>query len=68
MSREEFIDNEPLLGSDAEQPINNSDDNELKEPPIGCCNPNSTLHRFQALILMCLLGFGMYLFNLINTS
>lgn len=61
MSRGEFLDNEPLLSSDAEQPINNSDDNELKEPPTGgCCNPNSTLHRFQALILMCLLGFGMY--------
>lgn len=58
MPRGEFIDNEPLLGSDAEQPINNSDDNELTEPPTGCCNPSSGHHRFQALILMCLLGFG----------
>jgi hypothetical protein len=23
-----------------------------------CCNPNYSLHRFMALIFMCLLGFG----------
>lgn len=23
-----------------------------------CCNPSHTLHRFMALLLMCLLGFG----------
>lgn len=23
-----------------------------------CCNPSSTCHRFIALILMCLVGFG----------
>lgn len=61
MSRGEYIDNEPLLGSDAEQPINNSDDNELTELSTGCCHPTSSFHRFQALILMCLLGFGKYL-------
>lgn len=38
-------------------------DNELDPEPTGCgasmcCNPNSGLHRFIALIFMCLLGFG----------
>lgn len=60
MAPGDFIDNEPLLGSDADQPINNSDDNELKEQPPGCCHPSSKFHRFQALILMCLLGFGKF--------
>jgi hypothetical protein len=23
-----------------------------------CCNPSHTLHRFMALLFMCLLGFG----------
>lgn len=40
-----------------------SDDDELAERLTGCgasacCNPSSFLHRFQALILMCLVGFG----------
>ncbi|XP_069677136.1 lysosomal dipeptide transporter MFSD1-like isoform X1 [Periplaneta americana] len=25
-----------------------------------CCNPNHALHRFMALLFMCLLGFGSY--------
>lgn len=38
-------------------------DNELQEVLTGCaatacCNPTSFLHRFIALILMCLVGFG----------
>lgn len=38
-------------------------DDELTEPLTGCastacCNPSATLHRFIALIFMCLLGFG----------
>lgn len=38
-------------------------DNELQEVLTGCgatacCNPAATLHRFIALILMCLVGFG----------
>lgn len=38
-------------------------DNELDPAPSGCgasmcCNPSSGLHRFIALIFMCLLGFG----------
>lgn len=38
-------------------------DNELQEPLTGCgasacCDPSSTLYRFIALILMCLVGFG----------
>lgn len=40
-------------------------DNELDPAPSGCgasmcCNPSSGLHRFIALIFMCLLGFGSY--------
>ncbi|XP_055859252.1 major facilitator superfamily domain-containing protein 1 [Episyrphus balteatus] len=40
-------------------------DNELDPAPTGCgasmcCNPSSGLHRFIALIFMCLLGFGSY--------
>uniref|UniRef100_A0A1A9VXR8 Lysosomal dipeptide transporter MFSD1 n=1 Tax=Glossina austeni TaxID=7395 RepID=A0A1A9VXR8_GLOAU len=39
-------------------------DNELDFEPVGCssacCNPTSSLHRFLALIFMCLLGFGSY--------
>lgn len=38
-------------------------DNELDLQPSGCgssmcCNPASGVHRFIALIFMCLLGFG----------
>jgi hypothetical protein len=25
-----------------------------------CCNPSHALHRFMALLFMCLLGFGKY--------
>uniref|UniRef100_A0A0K8WHX6 Lysosomal dipeptide transporter MFSD1 n=1 Tax=Bactrocera latifrons TaxID=174628 RepID=A0A0K8WHX6_BACLA len=40
-------------------------DNELDLQPSGCgssmcCNPTSGVHRFIALIFMCLLGFGSY--------
>ena len=46
-----------------------SDDNEFQEELSGweataCCNPSTRLHRFQALMLMCLLGIGKY--NSIN--
>lgn len=39
------------------------EDDELAEPLTGCaatacCNPTASLHRFIALIFMCLLGFG----------
>lgn len=49
---------------DQSRPIlRDQDDNELDLQPTGCgasacCNPSSTLHRFIALIFMCLLGFG----------
>lgn len=41
-------------------------DNELQEVLTGCgatacCNPSATVHRFIALILMCLVGFGEYI-------
>lgn len=45
------------------QPILRDYDNELDLEPSGCgqtacCNPSLSLHRFIALIFMCLLGFG----------
>lgn len=39
-------------------------DDELNQQVTGCCgssaccNPTSGCHRFMALILMCLIGFG----------
>ncbi|XP_037958170.1 major facilitator superfamily domain-containing protein 1 isoform X2 [Teleopsis dalmanni] len=41
------------------------EDNELDLQPTGCgatacCNPSGVLHRFIALVFMCLLGFGSY--------
>lgn len=48
-------------------------DNELQEVLTGCgatacCNPSATVHRFIALILMCLVGFGKYKFCLLNKN
>ncbi|XP_058816315.1 major facilitator superfamily domain-containing protein 1-like [Topomyia yanbarensis] len=45
--------------------LHQSDDDELRQEQPGCgssvcCNPTSALHRFIALILMCLVGFGSY--------
>lgn len=58
MSRD---DNVPILG-DTDDPSN---DNELDTQTDCCsklaiCDPKSRFHRFLALILMCLLGFGEY--------
>lgn len=53
-----------LRDTDDELPSNiRTDDNEFEEHNIGCagtacCNPSSRLHRFIALIFMCLIGFG----------
>lgn len=43
--------------------VRQSDDDELSQRATGCgasacCNPSSAIHRFMALILMCLVGFG----------
>ncbi|XP_055546057.1 major facilitator superfamily domain-containing protein 1-like isoform X2 [Wyeomyia smithii] len=46
--------------------LRQSDDDELSQRGLSgcgssaCCNPTSFLHRFMALILMCLVGFGSY--------
>lgn len=64
----------PILqpDTDSEEPpatgsriLRQSDDDELSQGRTGCgtsacCNPSSALHRFMALILMCLVGFGSY--------
>lgn len=57
----------PMLQSDDEERANRNRlyaDDELGRQVSGCgasacCNPSSMLHRFIALILMCLVGFGM---------
>lgn len=55
-------DRQPILQD--ETPANyQTDDNELMEELDGCaatacCNPSASLHRFIALIFMCLVGFG----------
>lgn len=60
MSSDENATN-PILG-DTDDPSN---DNELDVQTdccskLACCDPKSTFHRFLALMLMCLLGFGEY--------
>lgn len=65
----------PILqpDTDSEEPptgsriLRRSDDDELSEGRSGCgssacCNPSSALHRFMALIFMCLVGFGEFSF------
>lgn len=59
-------DDELPIISDDEQEISNRNshqqqqqrDNELEIGGCGCCNPRSGVHRFIALVFMCLLGFG----------
>lgn len=53
----------PILQSDDEERNRRSfNDDELDAASSGCgavcCNPASTCHRFIALLLMCLVGFG----------
>ncbi|XP_002062411.4 major facilitator superfamily domain-containing protein 1 [Drosophila willistoni] len=63
---ERIVDNEQVVPGgpdtdvDEERRITNTQDNELNLPSGGCCMPSSTMHRFLALIFMCLLGFGSY--------
>lgn len=57
------------LGEPILQSVDPNEDNELDEHPTGCgasacCNPRSSVHRFIALVFMCLVGFGMYIANL----
>lgn len=60
----------PILHSDEDEHRNRRtfNDDELdagNEFGGVCCNPSSTCHRFIALILMCLVGFGEYFSDLI---
>lgn len=52
----------PIMHSDDDEGTNRRtfNDDELDAGGSGgcCCNPASTCHRFIALILMCLVGFG----------
>ena len=61
-------DTQPIIDSeDGAQSIRRSArDNEMDPQATccggsACCNPSSGIHRFSALIFMCLLGFGNYL-------
>lgn len=79
MSREErqpIVDVSSSSGDDEAKPVvrrRSTRDTELALPKDpGCCDPESTPHRFLALVFMCLLGFGMSLeflekYSLINT-
>lgn len=58
----------PLVQNDHDNELQRNDsqssDDELHEELTGCgatvcCDPSSKCHRFLALILMCLVGFGM---------
>lgn len=56
-------DRQPILQDDTTAHNYQTDDNELMEELHGCaatacCNPSASLHRFIALIFMCLVGFG----------
>lgn len=42
------------------QTFNDDELNTAFEFGGGCCNPSSTCHRFIALLLICLTGFGEY--------
>lgn len=64
----------PILHSDDDdhENLQNFNDDELKPENAfgeGCSNPSSAGHRFIALLLMCLMGFGEYFqyFRLLNS-
>lgn len=62
----------PILHSDDDEGRNRrtfNDDELNAESGVGgcCCNPSSTCHRFIALILMCLVGFGNFVLILFYT-
>lgn len=55
----------PILHSDDEERNHRTfNDDELNRETgcTACCNPSSGCHRFIAMILMCLVGFGNVLF------
>ncbi|XP_058453968.1 major facilitator superfamily domain-containing protein 1-like isoform X2 [Malaya genurostris] len=56
---------DPPNGARRRNDRHDDDDGDREQQPVGCgssacCNPSSALHRFMALILMCLVGFGSY--------
>jgi hypothetical protein len=59
-------DQVPILQDEPDANVNyQANDDELMEELTGCaatacCNPSASLHRFIALIFMCLVGFGEY--------
>lgn len=53
----------PIISDDEDIRSNRNQqqrDNELGvgESSCGCCDPRTGIHRFIALVFMCLLGFG----------
>ena len=64
-SRQPILQSEQPVGNIALLPIGDDQEDELSEQLTGCgasplCNPTHKCHRFIALMLMCLLGFGSY--------
>lgn len=55
----------PIISDDEENVsrrnnVTQQRDNELSESGCRCCDPRSGIHRFIALVFMCLLGFGKF--------
>lgn len=68
MSLHRRDDELPIISDDDEQQVISNRvvqrDNELGESSgCGCCDPRSGIHRFIALVFMCLLGFGEFKLN-----
>lgn len=64
MGRDDDELSRPIM-EDTDYQSGNQIDNELDPELTGCgatacCNPSHSVHRFIALIFMCLLGFGSY--------
>lgn len=62
----------PILQDEDGNGGRSDSENELEEQLVGCgasacCNPSSTCHRFMALILMCLVGFGKFFVQTISS-
>lgn len=43
--------------------VPNENREEEDDQPQGCCDPRAPGQRFLGLILMCVLGFGMFFFS-----
>ena len=54
----QLIDSDEENSHGRRQTDNELDPEDTRCCVLSCCNPTSKVHRFIALIFMCLLGFG----------